>query len=146
MRTKAEADHDYYVAHKVERAAYRRRWYVANRGRVLAQAKEYGARTREQRRAYVLSSSFGLTSAGYDAFLAGQGGLCAICRRPETAKRHAARRLAVDHDHATGDVRGLLCSACNHGIGLFADDPARLRSAATYIEVARGWTPDGLVA
>jgi hypothetical protein len=54
---------------------------------------------------------YGLTAEGYDDLLARQGGKCAICRgRPKS------KRLAVDHDHKTGAVRGLLCSRCNHDL------------------------------
>jgi hypothetical protein len=64
-----------------------------------------------------------------------QNGRCAICGEPETAPyKGKARRLAIDHDHKTGANRGLLCGKCNRGIGYFADDPARLRAAADYIE------------
>lgn len=58
-----------------------------------------------------------------------QGGRCAICRRePEQG-----RRLAVDHDHATGEVRGLLCKACNTALGMFRDDVASLARAIGYL-------------
>lgn len=48
------------------------------------------------------------------------------------------RTLAVDHDHETGCLRGLLCEGCNRGIGLLRDDPDLLRRAADYIERFRG--------
>ena len=66
-----------------------------------------------------------------------QRGLCGICQRPETvvAGRHGKTplRLAVDHDHVTGVVRGLLCSSCNQGIGYFKHDPALLEAAIAYL-------------
>ncbi|WP_205413678.1 endonuclease VII domain-containing protein [Micromonospora aurantiaca] len=73
---------------------------------------------------------FGLTWDEYELLLACQDGKCAICGgRP---RRHM---LAVDHDHKTGEIRGLLCSRCNHKLlGSANDDPARLRRAADYLE------------
>lgn len=61
----------------------------------------------------------------------GQGLACAICRRSD------ARRWATDHDHATGFFRGILCHACNMGIGSLGDDASRLRAAADYLDAAR---------
>jgi hypothetical protein len=64
-----------------------------------------------------------------------QAGVCAICDLPERATRNGVpKRLAVDHDHATGAVRALLCSRCNLAIGYMEDCPARLRAAADYLE------------
>lgn len=54
---------------------------------------------------------YGLTTAQYDQMLDRQDGRCAICRRQPRTKR-----LAVDHDHETGHVRGLLCDRCNRGL------------------------------
>jgi len=51
---------------------------------------------------------YGMTPEAYDALLEHQGGRCCVCLKPPNA-----RRLCVDHDHATGQVRGLLCIACN---------------------------------
>ncbi|WP_432158660.1 endonuclease domain-containing protein [Streptomyces sp. bgisy153] len=80
---------------------------------------------------------------GYAALLAAQGGGCALCARPP-----GRRALAVDHDHACCPrkgsrgttcgrcVRGLLCATCNVGVGVFGDDPARIRKAAAYLDGA----------
>ncbi len=77
-------------------------------------------------REYHLRRRYGITSADYDALVAAQGGVCALCRlRPP---KH------VDHDHVTGRVRGALCSGCNQGLGNFRDDAAALRLAAEYVE------------
>src|SRR5262245_56956507 len=59
-------------------------------------------------RRLALKSKFGLTLEEYDVMLNRQGGVCKICSRPQKN-----RRLAVDHNHETGAVRGLLCGPCN---------------------------------
>jgi hypothetical protein len=74
---------------------------------------------------------FGLTFSAYTALVDAQQGLCAICGQIEPSGK---KRLAVDHCHQTGKVRGLLCSKCNTGIGLFNDDPGLLRRVAEYLE------------
>ena len=57
---------------------------------------------------------YGISAADYDILLEDQGGVCAICGEPETVKfRGQVRRLAVDHDHETDRIRGLLCHTCN---------------------------------
>ena len=63
-----------------------------------------------------------------------QNGVCAICKNPPTV--HARNRgvLCVDHDHATGKVRGLLCRPCNQGLGLFKDSKMLLNSANDYLD------------
>lgn len=75
-------------------------------------------------------ASFGLTEADYDAMLAVQGGRCFICGKVPRDKR-----LAVDHDHKTGIVRGLLCSPqCNYYlIGMFNDNANLFARAAEYL-------------
>lgn len=95
--------------------------YVADRYRLL---------DHKTVRARNLMKNYGLTVAAYDALLAGQGGVCAICGRPPD-ERHP---LHVDHCHATGRVRGILCSNCNLALGNAGDDPARLRAMAEYLE------------
>lgn len=78
-----------------------------------------------------VEKTYGISAEEYDAIYKAQGGRCAICRRA-TGR---ARRLAVDHNHKTGEVRGLLCKPCNsYGIGMFArDDPEVLDRAADYL-------------
>ncbi len=82
-----------------------------------------------------LRKNFGIDLTEYRRMLLAQGGVCAICKQPEMAQRNGrAKWLAVDHDHVTGAVRGLLCSNCNPMIGYGKDDPARLRAGAEYLE------------
>ena len=79
---------------------------------------------------------FGLSEAGYEAMAERQGGVCAICGRPERTLSKwgpEPRRLCIDHDHATLAVRGLLCYRCNTALGYFGDDPSCLERAAAYL-------------
>jgi hypothetical protein len=77
-----------------------------------------------------LKSKYGITLETYRRILSEQGGGCAICRGPQEAKR---KLFDVDHDHITGQVRGLLCHNCNAGIGLLQDSPKLCASAAAYL-------------
>ena len=87
-----------------------------------------GKRSIEKRggsRTYHLTRRYGISAEEADAMFAAQGGVCAVCR--------AAAAEHVDHDHATGAVRALLCFNCNGGLGQFKDDPDLLRAAAEYV-------------
>lgn len=73
----------------------------------------------------------------YQRMVQFQDNKCAICSNTETvidARRDRVRKLAIDHDHATGKVRGLLCSSCNNGLGRFKDSPELLKKAVEYLE------------
>lgn len=72
---------------------------------------------------------YGLQPGQYDEILAAQGGTCAICRNSSKDERS----FDVDHDHITGEIRGLLCNGCNKGLGSFQDDPAILSAAIDYL-------------
>ena len=68
-----------------------------------------------------------------------QGGVCAVCRKPETARNYrtgGTLALAVDHCHETGVVRGLLCGNCNKGIGGLMHDRELLLAAINYLDGA----------
>ena len=84
------------------------------------------------RRKYV----YGINEDDYNTLLREQGGRCAICRTlPDQGRsgRGSRYRLCIDHDHATGKIRGLLCSSCNTGIGLLRHDPQLLETAINYL-------------
>jgi len=76
-----------------------------------------------------LKRTYGITIEDYNALLEQQDGVCAICKNEH---EHA---LCVDHDHETGDIRGLLCKPCNVAIGNFKDDTRRLEEAIKYLDM-----------
>jgi hypothetical protein len=90
------------------------------------------ARWNEGNHEYFLQYRYDLSLAQYNALLLAQGGGCAICQTDAPGGNYT--KWAVDHCHDTNRVRGLLCGACNMGLGKFKDDPARLRAAAEYLE------------
>ena len=100
--------------------------------------KEY---YREHRKAYKtdykdsdLQRRFGISLYDYSQMLLKQNGACAICKGTYSGHRNGEpKALAVDHDHKTGKVRGLLCEACNTGIGKLKEDVEILESAIRYL-------------
>lgn len=80
-----------------------------------------------------LKSKYGLTLEDYEKLFEAQNGVCAICEKREQQNK----LLAVDHNHRTGAIRGLLCSLCNTAIGKLGDDPDLVKRALDYL-VARG--------
>ena len=85
----------------------------------------------EVHREYLYQKKYGISIQEYDELLASQNGCCKICG---TDTPNGQGRFVIDHNHATGEVRGLLCSTCNTGLGNFFDNPEFLKKAATYLE------------
>jgi len=91
--------------------------------------------TKEAQRNYSLKRYYGMTLDEYQERLLKQNGVCAICEKPEIAIHHGkVRTLSVDHDHATGAVRDLLCSYCNSLLGQAKDDRSVLLAALKYLD------------
>lgn len=86
------------------------------------------AARRRAHRLYV-ARTYGIQPEAYDRLYEAQGGRCAIC----ATATGRTKRLAVDHDHVTGEVRGLLCGPCNRMIGRLRDSAAALARAADYL-------------
>lgn len=110
------------------RAYQSRPEYVA-RHREYNRERHYDMTVRERNRDNRLRREFGISLAEYNEMLTAQDNCCAICR----ATCKSGRQLAVDHCHATGQIRGLLCMNCNRILGWAADDADRLMAAAAYV-------------
>lgn len=113
---------EYVAAHKEVVGERKKAWYAA-RGR-------YAHRDGSYRRTY------NSTVLAYDVQFAIQNGKCALCLRSPQA---GERCFAFDHDHATGLTRGVLCSACNGGLGCFRDRIDVLQRAIAYLQ---RWTAE----
>jgi hypothetical protein len=111
---------------------------------------EYGSKWREKNSYYMedwravkpdyerhrhLKRTYGLHPGQKEQMLASQNGQCAICKVSEPGSK---KGWSVDHDHATGKVRSILCHHCNLVLGNAKDDPSLLREAANYIEAHNG--------
>lgn len=95
------------------------------------QSRRYRTKGHTKAREYNLRRQYGISPLDYEALLASQDNGCAICgKSPELNGQY----LAVDHNHTTGEIRGLLCQPCNTGIGLLNDSPSQLRLALRYLE------------
>ena len=90
----------------------------------------------QKRRTYrkALLRKYGLTLGDYERMLFEQDERCAICESPECDSNNS---MAVDHDHQTGKVRGILCRRCNLVLGKMEDDPSLLEAAAAYLKKVR---------
>lgn len=115
--------------HKQYHKEYSKRYWQAHKDR----RKRVG---RKQPKEYALQRKFKITLADYEQLQASQDNVCAICGCPEAIILATGKRksLAVDHDHKTGKIRGLLCSLCNTALGLLREDSIRIIGMLRYIQ------------
>jgi hypothetical protein len=142
---------DQYQKHKAKADKRNKEWAKSHPERVRSIKKKskknhpetnkaYKTRRRTRKRDQELTAEYrrllkryGLTLEAYEALLLKQGGKCAICGSEKPSSRGGKVRFAVDHHHETGVVRGLLCSSCNLGIGLFRENVQVLLAAIQYL-------------
>ena len=100
---------------------------------ILDEKKRYSDAHPEIRRTALLRDKYNLTLEEYDAKLKSQNGLCAICGS-DTPLNSGHKHMYVDHNHVTGQVRGLLCNPCNTTIGAAKEDLERLSKCIEYLK------------
>jgi len=122
------------------RRAYARKWASENPDKIKSYAEKHTwanrtpeakARKSEYAKKRHLERKYGITQADWDAMYAAQGGVCAICKVPGRVGKHG--KLAVDHCHSTGRVRGLLCTPCNVSIGILGETPEQWEVVLKYL-------------
>lgn len=119
--------------HKNRLAADGREFYCRQcKNRRSRERRKAHPAARETARAAHLLRTYGISRDQYEALLVDQGGVCAICGQPE----RTTRRMAVDHDHKTGKIRGILCHGCNTGLGAMREKAEVMAAAIRYLERA----------
>lgn len=134
------AQQRYYQRHKDKVLTYNRAYYARNRQKLIAGAVAYGKKRRAADKTWNRQSAaarreiwlrrYGLTSLQYAQKITSQGGKCLICTSPFGI---GLLKPVVDHCHASGKVRGILCVKCNVGLGNFLDCPDTVTAAANYL-------------
>lgn len=117
----------------MDRKEYKKQWYQDNKERVDASnrlwAQKNPERTKSIRRNHKTLVLYGITESQYLERLDWQEGKCEICEN----KLDVGRNCHLDHNHATGKIRGFLCHSCNTGIGKLKDSVELLEKAITYL-------------
>jgi len=122
-----------------ERKAYMKKWRQKPeiKERTAKRQRKYRAKNKEKiasiQRKSILKGTYGVTIEWYEQKLKEQDGLCAICGS-DNPQRSNTKNFSIDHNHATNEVRGLLCVRCNTLIGYADENPNILNSAIKYIK------------
>lgn len=119
---------DYYRKRKEKLDAYKKDWIGRNPDKPAEYSKKYNDKTKEKRQKWQREYLYGLTHEQFEAMLAEQDNKCALCSRSFNEAK-----IFVDHCHSVGNVRGLLCPACNTALGLIKDDLGWLAKAKKYL-------------
>lgn len=132
---------DYYKANKETISTHRKTHYKVNKETILARKKTFyhtqhthhsnALNGQKVRGLNTVIKALQITRDELKQCYIKQNAACAICRTPQ---RELKKRLAVDHCHKSGMFRGLLCSACNLGLGIFKDNISNLQSAIQYLQ------------
>ena len=129
---KSQYHKQYRKEHKEERRQYNKQYCKEHKEEIRQQSKQYYAEHKEEIGQHQIKYKYGLSLGKYKAMLKAQDNKCAICRKTFVDARHTF----VDHDHNTGEVRGILCNNCNTVLGHSHDDPEVLLRAAVYLKNA----------
>lgn len=149
---KLERNARYDAAHKEKRVEISSKWTKENRDKANAWyredrknnpekyseiSKRYYSKNKVKKHEYQITRLYGIEAEQYYKMFSDQENRCAICNQHETRKSRTpgeVAKLTLDHNHETGQIRGLLCHSCNTGIGKFRESKDLLRLAVAYLE------------
>lgn len=115
---------------KAKKKIYTKKYDARPEAKLKRKSQSTTPKRKLQRRILTLKHDFDITLEQYNYMYIKQNGCCAICNKPQSSFKHA---LAVDHDHKTGKVRGLLCINCNLILGHSNDSIERLTQIIQYL-------------
>ena len=121
-----EMRHQYRLNHREKYKNYNKEYRKKNAEKL----RQYNKIHSEDSRNNTLKRKYGITTKEYDTMLLYQNGQCASCK---ASQKDFKRRFHVDHNHFTGDIRGLLCVNCNHLVGLFEKNPDYFENVKKYL-------------
>jgi DNA-binding transcriptional MerR regulator len=136
QRYYSENDHKVKARSKAWREKYPERYRQTLKNYTDEKKAKDPAAYKERARSYALKRKYGITLEQYQQLLEKQNECCAVCERPA---KDFPTSLAVDHDHKTGRIRGLLCTHCNYRMVAKHTDGNVLRKIADYIEQGTDW-------
>jgi len=119
---------EYYRKNKKKLDAYKQQWKEENPDKAKQHQSTYADKSKEKRQIWQREYRYGLSHDVFTRMLNEQSSSCKICERS-----FEGTKVFVDHCHATGSVRGLLCPSCNTALGLIKDDLLWLKRAKTYL-------------
>ncbi len=118
--------------------AAKRKSYKVHREQRIADTRKWREDNPDGYWHWKLWHKYGMRPVDYWRLFAQQEGVCGVCGEPETVmQKGKIIKLAVDHNHETGEIRGLLCNRCNLMTGVSSDDPELLETGATWIRTAK---------
>ena len=124
-----EKEKQYSRKWQAKNRAYQKQYREQHKTKIHLANKKWRIENKEYRREYNLKYLYNISKEEFNIMYVNQSGKCAIC-----SKGIDILSCAVDHNHTTGKVRGLLCRSCNSGIGLLNDDPKLLQKAIKYLK------------
>lgn len=119
---------DYVASHQSKIKDYNAKWHADNREVHIEQCKKWNKTHPDRVFDLHLQRQYGITKSQYDTLFVEQDGKCAICGQQSSEK------LQTDHNHITGEVRGLLCGTCNKVLGLVKDNQNTLHKMLEYLD------------
>lgn len=109
-----------------------RKWAKKNKDKIRVYHQTWDRKNQKRQIESRLIWKYSLSMEEFQKLSESQGNKCLICK--VSAEHLSLKKLYVDHDHKTGEIRGLLCRSCNIGIGMMKDNPEILRNAINYLE------------
>ena len=114
-----------------------KKYYEQNKDKRSKNVKNWRIKYKNKLKDKSLKKRYNLRLDEYNVLYIQQNGLCAICHKPETKINYISKvpdLLAVDHNHKTGQIRGLLCSRCNRYLGIFEENPEMMNEFNLYLQ------------